>query len=242
LALPIGGDVRLEHGLRPRTPSIAGAQGVSLQLLEQAPVDFSEIVFKDLIAAHATQLDLQVIGGTGTGRTVLGVDNTPGVQDVAVSSVDIPGFFSALGKGLKLIHSTRFASPEVLLLHPVRFAWLASLLDDANRPLILPHTSGPGFLQTVASQQIVGEIMGLTIVVDSNVTQTAGDSENEDVAYLMRASDLVLWESPFKLRVIPQVKAPNMTVLVQAWNYVAFTAARQPAGIVRITGLTAPSF
>jgi hypothetical protein len=53
-----------------------------------------------------------------------------------------------------------------------------------------PHTSGPGFLQTVASQQIVGEIMGVTIVVDSNITQTAGDSENEDVAYLMRASDL----------------------------------------------------
>jgi hypothetical protein len=42
--------------------------------------------------------------------------------------------------------------------------------------------------------------------------------------------------------VLPETKAQNLTVLLQLFGYVAFSAARYPASIVEITGLIAPTF
>lgn len=222
--------------------TVAGQIGVSIQLLQQSPADISAILFRDLMAAHATQTDLQVIAGTGSNGEVLGVDNTPGIQSVAVASSDIPGFYKALGNAIQIVNNTRFMPPEVVIMHPVRFSWICSLIDNQNRPLTLPYAGAPangaGVLQKVASERVVGQIMGLPIVIDSSVTVVDGS----DVVYVARASDLILWESPFKLRVLPQVKGPNLTVTIQAFNYLAFTASRYTSSVVRITGLTSPEF
>ncbi|WP_406816187.1 HK97 family phage prohead protease [Mycobacterium sp. M23085] len=221
--------------------TIAGQIGASIELIEQAPVDLSAIIFRDLIAAHATQLDLQVIAGTGENGQVQGIDNTPGVQSIEAASSDIPGFFNALAQALYLINSNRYEPPEVIVMSPIRYAWICSLLDSEHRPLLLPYASGAtnmaGVLQKVAAERIVGQIMGLPIVLDASVTMVDGS----DTVYIGRTSDLVLWESPFKLLVRPQVKAPNLTVVLQAWNYSAF-ACRYPSSVVRITGLAAVEF
>jgi hypothetical protein len=57
-----------------------------------------------------------------------------------------------------------------------------------------------------------------------------------------RFSDIVLWESGIRARVLPEVKAANLTVLLQIYSYVAFTAARYPAAIITLSGLTPPTF
>jgi len=59
---------------------------------------------------------------------------------------------------------------------------------------------------------------------------------------VMRSSDLILWESGIRARVLPETRAANLTVLLQVYNYLAFTAARYPQSVVQITGLTAPTF
>lgn len=59
---------------------------------------------------------------------------------------------------------------------------------------------------------------------------------------MLRASDVVLWESGIRARVLPETKAQNLTVLLQLYGYLAFSAARYPASIVEITGLTAPAW
>jgi hypothetical protein len=59
----------------------------------------------------------------------------------------------------------------------------------------------------------------------------------------MRAvSDIVLWESGIRARVLPETKAQNLTVLLQIYSYLAFSAARYPQSVIEITGLTAPTF
>jgi hypothetical protein len=59
----------------------------------------------------------------------------------------------------------------------------------------------------------------------------------------MRAvSDIVLWESGIRARVLPETKAQNLTVLLQIYSYLAFSAARCPQSVIEITGLTAPTF
>ena len=54
----------------------AGAQTLSQQLVDRAPIDFSDITFKDLTAALAAQVDTQCINGSGGSGQVLGALNT----------------------------------------------------------------------------------------------------------------------------------------------------------------------
>ena len=77
---------------------------------------------------------------------------------------------------------------------------------------------------------------------------------SEDVIYVLRASDIVLWEVGVRARGRPETKAQNLTVLLQhrrrlgdsravdLYGYLAFSAARYPQSVVEITGLTAPTF
>jgi hypothetical protein len=111
---------------------------------------------------------------------------------------------------------------------------------------VLPAANSPmnvaGVLSDVASQQIVGQVQGLPVVTDPNITTTAGGGSNEDVVYVLRASDIVLWEGGIRARVMPETKAQTLTVLLQVYSYLAFSAARYPQSVVEITGLTAPTF
>jgi HK97 family phage major capsid protein len=191
-------------------------------------------------------LDQQVIYGSGTNGQILGVTQTPNVQSIVVSALTIQGIYSAIANAIQTIHTTRFLPPDVIVMHPRRWVWLLTLLDLNNRPLFLPDANGPwnaaGILEDVDSQQIVGRTHGLPIVTDPNVATNLGPSTTEDQIFMGRFSDFVLWESGIRARVLPETKAANLTVLLQIYSYVAFTAARYPAGVITLSGLTPPTF
>lgn len=229
--------------------TIAGQQGVAIQLLDQSPIAFDDVVFRDLIADYATKTDLQVLNGNGTGGQVLGVNHTPGISTVAVASQDVQGIYSALANAIQTIHTTRFMPPDVIVCHPRRWGFLLSLLDPQDRPLFLPYASNPmnaaGILSAVDSQQIVGQVLGLPVVTDPNITVTAGSESGggtEDVMYVMRSSDLLLWESGLKARVLPELRAQTLSVVLQVFGYLAFSAARYPQSVCTITNLPTPTF
>lgn len=226
--------------------TIAGAQGVSIQLIDQSPVAFDDIVFRDLVAAHAAATDVQVLAGTGSAGQVLGVNATVGINTVAVAAVTLQGVYSAIANAIQLVHTTRFMPPEVIVMHPRRWGWFQSLLDNNDRPLFLPPSQGlfaaAGVLTDVASQQVVGSMLGLPVVTDPNIPTNLGYGTNQDYIYVLRASDLVLWESGIRARVLPETKAQTLTVLLQIYNYLAFSAGRYPQSVVQITGLTTPTF
>lgn len=228
--------------------TIAGQQGLAIQLIEQSPIAFDEVVFRDLMSDHASQVDRQVLNGSGANGQILGVHQTVGIQTVTVSTVSIQGVYSAIANAIQRIHTQRYLPPEVIVMHPRRWGWFLSLLDGQQRPLFLPAASGPmnvaGVLSAVASQQVVGQMHGLPVVTDPNIGTTfgAGTNGTEDVIYVMRASDIVLWEGAVRTRVLQDTKAQNLTVLLQVFSYLAFSAARYPASIVEIAGLTGPVF
>jgi HK97 family phage major capsid protein len=188
--------------------TIAGQQGVSIQLIDQSPIAFDDIVFRDLVAAHAALTDTQCLSGSGSAGQVLGVDLTPGTSTLTVSALTIQGVYSAIANAIQLIHTQRFQPPDVIVMAPRRWGWFLSLLDNQQRPLFLPDANRPynaaGILTDVASQQVVGSIQGLPVVTDPNVTTTSGAGTNEDVIYVLRASDIVLWESGIRARVLPE--------------------------------------
>jgi HK97 family phage major capsid protein len=226
--------------------TIAGQQDVAIQLLDQSPVNFDEIIFRDLLADYATKVDLQVLAGTGSNGQVLGVRGTSGITTITVAGSTVANFFSAIADAISRVHAGRYLPPTHIVMHPRRWAYLTAALDSTNRPLVGIAQNGPQnsiASQTVVGQQmVVGWMQGLPIVTDPNIGINYGGSTNQDVAYVLRAEDLTLYESPVRTRVLQEVGSGTLTVRLQVFGYLAFTAARYPKSVVEIQGLAAPTF
>lgn len=232
--------------------TIAGQQDVAIQLLDQSPVNFDEVIFSDLIADFATKLDLQVISGSNGSGQVQGVRGTTGIQTVtATAGADAPAtlkvVYSKIADAVQRVHTQRFQAPTVIVMHPRRWAYFLAATDTAGRPLVVPSGPGQNAFAThsaVAAEQVVGNMHGLPVVTDPNMPTTLGAGTNEDVIHVLRASDLLLFESGIRSRVLPDGGSGNLTVRLQVYGYLAFTAGRYPKSVVEIggTSLVSPTF
>ncbi|MFF8406907.1 phage major capsid protein [Streptomyces sp. NPDC015684] len=230
--------------------TIAGQQDVAIQLLDQSPVSFDEVIFRDLVADYATKTDLQVISGSGSSGQVLGVRNTSGIITVTYTDATptVAKLYSKIADAVQRVHTQRYMAPTAIVMHPRRWAYLLAASDSTGRPLVVPNSGNPanaiGTLGVVGSQQVVGSMHGLPVVTDPNMPTNLGASTTEDVIHVLRASDSILYESGIRSRVLPEVGSGNLTVRLQVYGYLAFTAARYPSSVVEIggTGMIAPSF
>lgn len=226
--------------------TIAGQQDVAVQLLDQSPIQFDQVIFRDLIADYAAQVDGQVIAGTGAAGQVLGLLATAGIITVASAGVTIANVYSALADAVQRIHTTRRLPPQAIVMHPRRWAFFQSLLDTTNRPLFLPAQNNPmnaaGIITDVAAEQVVGNMHGLPVITDPNLPTNLGAGTNQDPILIMRATDHILWESGVRTRAYPETLSGQLTVRLQVFGYLAFTAARFAASTAHVTGLIAPTF
>jgi hypothetical protein len=69
------------------------------------------VVFRDLVADHATQTDKQCLSGSGINGQVLGVRLTPNIGAVAASAVTIQTVYSAIANAIQTVHPGRRPSP-----------------------------------------------------------------------------------------------------------------------------------
>ncbi|CAM3953056.1 phage major capsid protein [Nocardia ninae] len=225
--------------------TVAGQQDIAVQLLDQSPINFDQVIFSDLIADYAAKLDIQVIGGSGTAGQVLGVRRTAGIATITATPT-VRSVYGAIADAVQRVHTKRLQPPTVIAMHPRRWGWLLAQLDDTQRPLVLPQQNSPqnalATLGAVAAEQIVGNLHGLPVITDPNLPITLGAGNNEDVILVMRASDLRLYESGIRTRVFPSPRSATLTTRLQVYGYLAFTAARYPQSIVEIGGLTPPDF
>jgi HK97 family phage major capsid protein len=229
--------------------TIAGQQDIALQLLEQSPINFDQLVFRDLIADFNTKLNVQVLNGAGTSGTMKGIFNATGATSVVYTDATptVGELYSKLAGAIQSVQTARFMDPNVWVMHPRRWAWFLAAVDTAGRPLVVPNQQGPmnaiGTQDTPPGfQRIVGTLMGLPVVTDPSIPTNFGT--NEDRILLLRSSDMVLYESPVRTRVLPEVLSGNLTVRLQVYGYAAFTAERYAAGIgiVSGSGLILPTF
>ncbi|MBO0676798.1 phage major capsid protein [Mycolicibacterium sp. S2-37] len=233
--------------------TIAGAQALSIQALEQSPLNFDEIIFRDLAGDYATKLDLQVISGSNTGNQVKGVRNASGIITVTATDAGsqlskVKTAYQKIADAIQQIHTSRFMAPEVIVMHPRRWAAFQAVFAGDDRPFVAgsgaPSVPQIGIFSGVVSQQVVGALHGLPVVTDPNLPTTLGAGTNEDVIHVLRASDLLLFESGIRARTLDQTRADNLTILLQIYGFLAFTAERQPKSVCEIggTALTAPTF
>ncbi|MGQ4513690.1 phage major capsid protein [Streptomyces sp. DW26H14] len=230
--------------------TVAGQEDLALQLLDQSPVSFDEVVFRDLTADYATKVDVQVISGSGSNGQVTGVRATSGITTITYDdeAPSVAALYSKLADGVQRVHTLRFMPPTAIAMHPRRWAWFLAASDSTGRPLVVPGAGNPqnaiATLGEVGSQGVVGQMHGLPVITDPSIPTGLGAGTDQDVIHVLRASDLLLYESGVRTRVLPEVGSGTLTVRLQVYGYIAFTAARYPQSVVEIggTGLAAPAF
>ncbi|WPH57628.1 major capsid protein [Mycobacterium phage WXIN] len=233
--------------------TIAGAQALSIQALEQSPLNFDEIIFRDLAGDYANKLNLQVISGSNSGNQVKGVRNATGITTVTATDAGsqlqkVKTLYAKLADAIQQVHTQRFMAPEVIVMHPRRWAAIQSVFGANDTPLLGGSTSAStpviGTHGGVISAGYVGNLHGLPVYTDPLLPTNLGAGTNEDVVHVLRASDLLLFESSVRTRTLDQTRADGLTILLQVYGFLAFTAERNPKSVVEIggTALTAPTF
>lgn len=230
--------------------TIAGAQVLSLQLLERSPIAFDDVVMKDLTLAQAQQVDAQCLTGSGSGGNATGVYNTAGITTVTwtQASPTIKGLYGQLAFAKSQIAQQRFLPATHIFFTPERWEWIEQQVDSNNRPLVLPEQNGPWNVMQVAPDANTaegltgGRMLSCAVLQDFNIP--ANVNGNQDLVFVLKADDNFLYESPLVTRALPQTYGAQLSVLLQLYNYIAYTAARYPVSNVVITGtgLSTPTF
>ena len=226
----------------------AGQQVFALSLLEQSPINFDQVVFADLIAAHAQAIGSAVVGGAGTSGAHKGILTSTATNSITYTATTPTGtgVYTAIAQAVSNVARLRYLPPTAIVMNPQRWYWLSSQVDGNGRPLTVPNSGGPfnafGVQNGEAmAQGEVGTMLGLPVFLDPNIGSTY--STNQDRVIVARFSDLNLFESAPKTRVIFETDANQLQVRLQVYSYSAFTAERLGAAISVCsgTGFAAPS-
>jgi HK97 family phage major capsid protein len=221
----------------------AGMVDVSRQALERG-TGVEGLLAADLVSAYNSAVNADVINGDGTAGTHLGILQTSGIGDIDVDDASPTGYetFQKIVKAIGTVTAARYKQPDVIIMHPRRWAYIAGSLDSSNRPLagvsVATSTNIVALGNPGAYGVAAGELAGIPVVVDAGIPTNLGAGTNEDAVIVACREDLILWEAagqPLMVR-YDQVGSGTLTVRMVVFGYSAFTAGRYPGGIAKCQG------
>jgi HK97 family phage major capsid protein len=232
--------------------TLGGKNVASQQILDQAR-NFDQVITSDLAAAYATQVGTQIFTGTGTGSGTNSVINGLGAATIGSTQTWTQatptgaGFYGQTGALLTKFLAARLMPPTHWIMHPRRWYWLESMADSNGRPYVVPNGNAYNPIAVengVVAMGEVGTFHGLPVVIDPLVPTNLGGGTNQDIVYLIKADDLVLFESSPQSEVFRDTYADSLGVLFRLYAYVATILNRHPESIGALTGtgLTTPTF
>lgn len=232
--------------------TIAGNADVQRSAMERstaAGAGLDKILAKDLALAYATAVDTQVLSGSGSSGNARGILATTGINQVTFTtgSPTLALLYPKLADAVNRVHTGRFLAPTAIVMHPSRWAWFLSQVDSTGRPFIPAQApfNPVGALSDVASEGIVGQLLGLPVIVDPSVPVNRGAGTDQDAIIVARFDDLYLYEDETpRVKVFEQALTDKLQIRVQLYNYLAFSAGRLPKSVSTVegTGLKAPTF
>lgn len=233
--------------------TVAGQQDVSRQVFDRSIPGIDQVLLADLAADYATKLDVQTISGDGNAPNAKGVLTAANTNAITYTdpTPTLGELYLKIADGIQRIHTLRFMPPDLIVMHPRRWGWAVGQVDGNGRPLVTPIApqNAMARFDRVASENIVGEIQGLPVLVDASIPTNNGASTNQDPIIITRSADLWLFEegqgpTPPHQNTYFEVLSGNLGVRLQVYGYFAFTAERYgPAtSIITGTGLSTPTF
>ena len=133
----------------------AGANVVSVELLERSDPSYLNILVEELSAAYARAVDLEALNTAWSGAGASGGT----------------GFVAAIADGIADAYNVMKFTPDRLVTSAAGFAALLSAVDGSGRPLF----NATGSQVNGAGQMnygVTGTVMGLQLVVDPQLTGT----------------------------------------------------------------------
>jgi HK97 family phage major capsid protein len=224
-----------------RVRTIAGQEDTSMQVLDQSPVGFDQVIFQDLIADYNMRLDLQCLTGSGTGEH-LGILNVPGINAITYTdgTPTLPELYVPVAQAASKVFTGRKLPATAGVFLPAQWYWATSQQDTTGRPLIVPPQVGfnpSGTQQVLAEEGLAGMLsMGVPAYLDGNMPSNLGGGANETRAVVARFPDLFLWEGALRSRVLQEVLSGTLQVRFQVFAYSAFMPHRRPTSISVISG------
>ena len=229
--------------LSPPVVTIAGQQTVSRQAVERGTIT-EEVLTADLANAHNSELDRQVINGSGASGQHLGILGTAAIISVTYTDATPTAqeLWPKLVDAVRQVGAQRFAGADLMVMNPLTWGWLLSTLDTTGRPLFAVGGSEGAFntqgSSDTAGYEMSGRMLGCRVVVSGNVPTNLGGGTNETRVIAMRGADQFLWEdgsAPLYIRA-EQPAAGSLGVLFVVYSYSAFTAGRQPKSVAVVSG------
>jgi HK97 family phage major capsid protein len=224
--------------------TVGGFVDVSTQLLERSQPGIDQVIAADLAAAYFEKLDSLAINGTGSAGQPVGLENATGESVVSYNAgtATFAGVLGAIASAYSAVSIARKQPPNVVLMHPRRWAFLSGQVDTTGRPIISATAAGPNNAGAVAGNDAVaegeaGRILGMKVVLDSNIKTTGGSGTDEDVIYVLKTDDLVYHaaDQP-KFEIFPDTLSASLQVRLRIYSYAAFTPNARPEGLARIVG------
>lgn len=222
--------------------TITGLMDVSQQLYDQTPnPGFDAVAYIDLNRAYNKALETQLLTGTGVNGQLLGLLNIPNITTIAGSTgTTVTTFWPFLAQAAAGVGNNRLLPPEIWLMAPRRWFFIAGALDSSNRPLTAPGSGGQrksSDLPPEGGAFPVGPILGLPVYMDGAIPALA----QSDAAVCCRPSDMFLFEGALRTMATVQPLSGTLQVRLSLHRYVAFVGNRYPSGIGAVTALPPPA-
>jgi HK97 family phage major capsid protein len=196
---PLPGRDAQDNFVQARVMTVAGQEDAAMQLLDQSPLNYDEIIFMDLAADYNMQLSAQLLLGSGFpqlnglypqpgqlwGNASLGTAGATNSGFYAIASgtttaqfVGANSMYTAAGQLKSKMHRNRFLPPTAWVANPAVWEALATAVDGNSRPLVTPEGNGPfnaiSQLGEAVSEGLAGKISTLPIYLDPNIPLTFG--------------------------------------------------------------------
>lgn len=229
--------------------TIGGVQSVSLQLVEQSPINIDNLVLGDLADDYAERINVFVLSNNATNKKGL-LSVSGNAITYTSASPTIPEIWPKLVDANRQVHTNRFRPAGVLLMTPTRWAWFQAALDANNRPYVSDQVAAAvpslGTSEGLVAEGLGGVIRGLVqpVYLDALIPENLGAGTNEDRIVSLRREDFTLYEGAKHAESFRATKAKEAQVVFRLYAYAAFMSERAPKGVSVIsgTGLVQPTF
>lgn len=176
--------------------TVAGQQDAAIQILDQSPIAFDQIIFPDLMADYAMQLSGQLMIGSGTNGQLSGLfpNGTLGTSsgastagyvvndnaDAWTAAAGTANFYQSSGKLMSNIARTRLRPVTGVISNTAVWYAYATSVDGNQRPLVGVNQQGEFFNSAgqqdggLAVEGPVGHILSAQWSIDPNIPLTFG--------------------------------------------------------------------
>lgn len=221
---------------------VAGLASLPNWLVDRSFPGADRVVLEDLARQYAKFIDTIVLNSSTSNRKGLLQESGLGSATCTATTPAITDYWPALLNAINDVAAGAFAYPDAIVMHPRRWAYLASLLDGSNRPLIgsLAPQNAPAAYNGVEvpgsdrGPAASGDILGIPVYLDANVPTTL--DTNQDRIIVMRRDAPILMESTPKFAVSMEAEFAKDQMIARVTGDVAFTCARNKAAVSVISG------